>query len=391
MLPASRRAEAMAAADVDLIIARAPEHVLYLTGHWPVTGPACALATRDELALIFPAGELYWVPAGFAGKVVDYNVIHDETRLRAGEDALIELIPTVIGQLDAPRGLIGVDADVALVAPTIWAGETHVLSPAGRDQLAARLDRTLVDITPMLADLRAVKTDDELARIRTACNVAEAAIATALANLDENTTEAALAAAIEYHVHAESSATQRRRCFAAVMSGSRAATAGTHFNLSSDQPIPAAEPALIEMGVCVEGYWTDITRGFTLGPPSATAREQAAALEAIRGRALAQLAPGASLSSVDAAARAHAKELFGPARFHHPLGHGVGLRYHEPPILHPAADALATPGMVLALEPGVYEPKRGGLRIEDVYVVTDDGPVALSRAPSPPLALGGAP
>ena len=316
MLPSATRAEAMARAGFDLVIARTPEHVLYLSsGHWPVsTGPACALATADQLTLIVPEGELDWIPPGFGGAVRDFSVVHDEERLMGGEDALLEAIPTAIDELDVPGPAYGIDAGVDLVAPTVWSGKTRVLSALWRDRLIARLGRDIADATPMLAGLRAVKTATEVDRIRAACDVAESAVAAALAELDEGTTEAALAAAVEFHVHASSSGEQRRRCYAAVMSGPQAANAGTHFNVSSDRPMLPGRPALIEVGVCVEGYWADITRGFTLGEPAADARDWALALEAIRAAALDCLVPGATLAHVARLARDRADELLGDAR-----------------------------------------------------------------------------
>jgi Xaa-Pro aminopeptidase len=148
--------------------------------------------------------------------------------------------------------------------------------------------------------------------------------------------------------------------------------------VAGDRPVGPGETVIVDAGAVVDGYCSDCTRTFATGPlPDELARAyavclagQQAGLEAARA--------GAAARDVDAAARDRiAVDGLGEA-FGHGLGHGVGLLAHEAPALRPeSADTLAA-GNVVTIEPGIYLPGRGGIRIEDLVVVTDDGPEVLT-------------
>jgi Xaa-Pro aminopeptidase len=89
--------------------------------------------------------------------------------------------------------------------------------------------------------------------------------------------------------------------------------------------------------------------------------------------AIAAIKPGAGARDVDAIARSHIEKMGFKDRFGHGLGHGVGLAVHERPRLSPLSDAVLEPGMVCTVEPGIYLPDWGGVRLENMIVVTDDG------------------
>jgi Xaa-Pro aminopeptidase len=135
---------------------------------------------------------------------------------------------------------------------------------------------------------------------------------------------------------------------------------------------------LLDFGARVDGYCSDLTRVFFFDSiPGLWRRRLEAVLEAQRA-GLAALAPGATCAGVDRAAR----EALAPAEreaFTHALGHGVGLAVHEAPRLSRASEEILRPGMVVTVEPGLYYPRRGGLRIEDMALVTETGARRLSR------------
>jgi len=130
---------------------------------------------------------------------------------------------------------------------------------------------------------------------------------------------------------------------------------------------------LIDMGAKVDGYCSDMTRTF-LGPqaPDEMVRVHRAVLDAVEA-ALAAIRPGVPCKDVDRAAREVLEQHGYGERFIHSTGHGVGLEIHEGPTLAPSSEGLLEAGHVVTIEPGVYLPGVGGVRVEDFVVVTDGG------------------
>jgi len=138
---------------------------------------------------------------------------------------------------------------------------------------------------------------------------------------------------------------------------------------------------ILDWGATVEGYISDLTRTFAIGPvePEMQRIHTLVAEANAAGRAAA--GPGVACRAVDAAARGGIEAAgYGPA-FLHRTGHGIGLEAHEAPYLRADNDALLRPGMTFTVEPGIYLPGRGGARVEDNVVVTEDGAETLSSLP----------
>jgi Xaa-Pro aminopeptidase len=150
---------------------------------------------------------------------------------------------------------------------------------------------------------------------------------------------------------------------------------------ATDRTLHAGELVTIDFGAMWNGYCSDCTRTVVLGhADERQSRVYGVVLEALRS-SLAMIRPGVVCREVDARARAViAASGFGDA-FGHSLGHGVGLDVHEGPRLSPQEDAALEPGMVLTVEPGIYLPGWGGVRVEELVVVTEDGCRVLTRAP----------
>jgi Xaa-Pro dipeptidase len=146
----------------------------------------------------------------------------------------------------------------------------------------------------------------------------------------------------------------------------------------SDRPIGAGETIVVDCGATVGGYVADITRTFAIG---ALEPELARVYEAVRvaneaGRAAA--GPGVPAEEVDRAARAVIEEAGYGEYFFHRTGHGLGLEVHEPPYIVAGNERSLEPGMTFTVEPGVYLPGRGGVRIEDDVVVTSGGAESMT-------------
>jgi Xaa-Pro aminopeptidase len=143
------------------------------------------------------------------------------------------------------------------------------------------------------------------------------------------------------------------------------------------------EPIVIDVGACVDGYVSDMTRTICLGKPTARFRNVYDIVLTAQMAALAAIKAGADCKAVDAVARDIITRAGYGSKFGHGLGHGVGLQVHEQPRMSPliAGPRPLVAGNVVSVEPGVYLPGWGGVRIEDLVVVTENGLRNLSGSP----------
>jgi Xaa-Pro aminopeptidase len=155
-----------------------------------------------------------------------------------------------------------------------------------------------------------------------------------------------------------------------------------------ERRIEVGETVVVDAGCRVNGYCSDCTRTFVTGSLPAeldeaydvTLRAQLASLEAV--------VPGADAKAVDRVARGIIEEAGFGEQFGHGLGHGVGLEVHEAPWLHPERESTLAAGNVVTVEPGVYLPGLGGVRIEDLVIVSDDGPEVLTTFAKERVVVG---
>jgi Xaa-Pro aminopeptidase len=150
---------------------------------------------------------------------------------------------------------------------------------------------------------------------------------------------------------------------------------------ASDRVLERGDMIVIDFGAQSGGYNSDTTRTLVLGKPDA---EQLRVLHAVReaqNASLEMMKPGVPADSIDRKARQVAAELAGPDHaFGHGLGHGIGLMVHERPFLSVSDHTVLQPGMVITNEPGVYVPGWGGVRLEEMVLITEDGPQVISPA-----------
>ena len=224
--------------------------------------------------------------------------------------------------------------------------------------------------------LRLKKIPEEVQRIRKAQALAEEALAHALTLLRPGVEEREVALEIEFFL--------RRRgaegvAFPPIVaSGARGAL--PHAG-ASEKRLTAGELITLDLGAKVAGYHSDMTRTFALGKPSPEMRRVYQAVLAALEAALENLKPGRTGKEVDALARETLKRHGLDRHFVHSLGHGVGLAVHEGPSLSPYTEEVLEPGMVVTVEPGVYLPGVGGVRIEELVLLTEEGIELLSRFP----------
>jgi Xaa-Pro aminopeptidase len=234
--------------------------------------------------------------------------------------------------------------------------------------------------------LRMVKDAGEVARMERAAAIADEALAAVLPRLaavgarsrsDRELTESQFAAALDHAMRergAEESAFET-----IVASGQNSAK--PHARPGS-RPIQPGDPVVVDFGAVFDGYRSDMTRTFCVGgAPSGDLATVFDVLEEAQRVGVLSVRPGVAAGSVDEACRDVIAAAGWADRFEHGTGHGVGLDIHEGPSVGPGATAILLPGTVLTVEPGVYLPETGGVRIEDTLVVTQNGSRSLTRFP----------
>ena len=249
--------------------------------------------------------------------------------------------------------------------------EADHVTVAGHEALSAD-GTSLVPAKGVVVGLRAVKDSEELDAVRRAADSAERAYRRLALEAVVGRTEAELAWTMERLLHEEGSEAPAFPVI--VASGPNAALPHHH---PGGRRIEAGETVIVDAGAQVDGYCSDCTRTFATGPLPDDLERAYALCRSAQENALAAARAGASGRSLDAIAR---EEIDGSglATLAHGLGHGVGLEVHERPVLRPTSDDTLEAGNVVTVEPGVYLAGRGGVRIEDLVVVGEDGVEVLT-------------
>jgi len=224
--------------------------------------------------------------------------------------------------------------------------------------------------------LRQCKDADELACICQAADYNATALGSIRDLLTAGSRECDIALALEIALRQQGG--EDKAFDFIVASGDRGALP---HGIASQRQIRAGELLTIDFGTRYHGYYSDETVTFAVGPVADSLRRLHDVVLEAHDRAIAAVGPGCPLRDIDAVARDYiAAQGYGEF-FGHGLGHGVGLEIHEWPRVSPQSKVLAETGMVFTIEPGIYLPGTGGVRIEDIVAVTDDGCRVLTRVP----------
>jgi Xaa-Pro aminopeptidase len=240
-----------------------------------------------------------------------------------------------------------------------------------RDLLPDRIE--LAPAGGLVERIRAVKEPEEVQRIRTAAQLADAAFERIIRDGLIGRTEREVAVALEHDMRERGA---RRPSFDSIVA------AGPHGALPHaqprDVPIRAGELVVIDWGAELDGYCSDCTRTTSAGEPSEEARAVYELVLSAQLAGLKDVRAGRGGRDVDSVARRLIEAGGYGENFGHGLGHGVGIEVHEAPRLSQRSDDILAPGNVVTVEPGVYLPGRFGVRIEDLVVVTEDGSDVLN-------------
>ena len=255
--------------------------------------------------------------------------------------------------------------------------EADSMTVAVRDHLAKELPKLEMKSTSGLVEkLREIKDADEVAAVREAVRHAEKAFAVLRASLRPDRTEKELADELEHQMRGFGA---RGPAFPSIVAvGPRAALPHARPNHT---PVRAGDLLLVDWGADAGPYKSDLTRVLVTGRISTKLERIYRVVLTAQAKAIAAIRPGVPLSDVDRAARQVIEDAGFGRYFGHGLGHGVGMQIHEAPRMSPKAVGHLRSGMVITVEPGVYLPGWGGVRIEDDVLVTRTGHEVLTSVP----------
>ena len=262
---------------------------------------------------------------------------------------------------------------IGVSGATIGVEGLHMRFFEGEAIRAAAPSARVVDASEALAGLRLHKDADEIAALRQAIEISEAALAATFAEVNVGMSEIEAAAILEGHIFAL---------------GGEGLSFGTILHAGANTPLPHlgpldyriqhGDPLIVDFGATVDGYCADITRTVFVGAVSDEQREFYALVQAANEAGRAAAAPGVPCEAVDIAARQVFIDAGCAHLIRHRTGHGIGLEAHEAPYMVVGNKRLLEPGMVFTVEPGIYRAGEIGVRIEDNILITEDGAESLT-------------
>ncbi|WP_411803013.1 M24 family metallopeptidase [Bacillus sonorensis] len=255
--------------------------------------------------------------------------------------------------------------------------EKEAISLSRADMLRAVTNGAeLVSAEEKLNELRVVKDEQEIAILREAAKLADYGVEAGAAALKEGVAEIEVVAKIEYEL--KKKGIQGMSFSTMVLFGEKSGQ--PHGNPGS-RTLKAGDFVLFDLGVIIDGYCSDITRTLVYKNASDRQKEIYETVLQAETAALEMSRPGVRIGDLDLKARGMIEKAGYGDYFPHRLGHGLGISTHEYPSMSHNNDALLKEGMVYTIEPGIYVPEIGGVRIEDDVLVTADGAEALTRYP----------
>jgi Xaa-Pro aminopeptidase len=367
--------------EFDALVVRAPDNVLYLTNFWGMKGYDAVVFPRegDPVLICLDASE---ADAGRTAWTTEVRLFHGYDPNDPRPPGLRAL--DLARQLASGYETVAIELGLGTQAADRMVGEPTTFPKAWFDAFPEA-----TDATPLLSAARALKTDQELERMRLANEIAAGAMEAVRDAIRPGMTESALGAMWNGWVHEHGTGwdggkVELAHGFSLVWTGEGIRT----FTATGSRPVEQGTPTLFEIWVVADGYWCDHTKNLVVGELEPRYAELERGLTDVYRAAVEFARPGASLAELDSSVRAGLAEIGYPGQPTHPICHGVGARAHEPPYAHQAGGGTIDAGMVLAIEPGVYWPEGGGLRVEDNFLVADGGAEKLCSFPDGIVSAG---
>lgn len=339
---------------LDALVISTPMNVRWLTGFTGSHG--LVLISADSLVLFTDGRYAHQAPSELTAAGLDPQVV-------VGADAL---------------------ADVAAAAPVVGrlGLEADEITWADQRRFGAMVHAELVAVSGALLGLRATKDRGELARVRAAAAVTDATLADVLPMLSDRATEREVALALDSGMRLRGATSSAYETI--VASGPNGALPHAR---PTDRVIAQGDLVVIDVGSVVDGYRSDMTRSFVVGRPTQEQRRQLDVVRESQARGVAAVRAGVEARTVDRVCRDVIAAADWAAQFSHGTGHGVGLDIHEEPRINARSSDILETGMLVTVEPGVYIEGRGGVRWEDLLLVTPTGSEVLTKSPKSPEIL----
>ena len=342
--------------DIDTLLVSTEENRRYLSGF---TGEdsqcdesaGALLITADEL--ILATDSRYDLQA--ANEAHRFNIV-------CYREGLAKSLPEILKQLDSKR--------LGFESVRISVKQFHEFEKLFSSE---NLDTELVPTENMVEQLRKIKTEDEIEKTRQALSLAEKAFERVLLKIEPGMTEKKIAWLLEMEMRESGAETLSFPSI--VASGPNSALPHA---IPGDRKWVEGEPLLFDWGARLNGYCSDTSRTLFLGQPDSTFQNVFETVVEAQKKAIAAIRDGVSTKAVDRIARDHIEDSGFKGKFGHGLGHGTGLAVHEEPRLSPLKDTVLKTGMLVTVEPGIYLPDWGGVRVENQVVVRDEGAEVLN-------------
>jgi Xaa-Pro aminopeptidase len=348
-----RLRQAFAGAGCDALLVTRLVNIRYLTGF---TGSAALLLVRPD-DLVFVTDGRYRDQSA-----LELGQAGVEARIRIGLTAGSQ--KEYLQEETAGLALLGLEA-----SSVSWAAQRRY----GNDWFP---DAELVATEGLIEELRKVKDAGEVERMAEAARIADEALARVRHRLAEGPTEEEFALELDFEMRRGGAAGPSFETI--VASGPNGAKP---HHRPSGRRIEHGELVVVDFGAIVDGYCSDMTRTLCVGEPaSATARRMVDVVAESQQAGVDAVRAGAEGKAVDGVCREIIAEAGWAEAFLHSTGHGVGLDIHEAPTVSTSSTDTLVAGHVVTVEPGVYLPEHGGVRIEDTMVVTDEGCTVLTNA-----------
>lgn len=378
----SRLVKAMRRHRLDALVCCTASDVLLLTGYWPVMANSLAVLTAEGgCVLVVPEDE-----GELAGQHTDDPKIgfapETLTCLEPLFDSLREPLRHALKQVGVRQGCVGIRQQVT-EQPS-----SYVVGSSFHQTLRNLLETVAPEISlepcdELLESERDAKTPHELRRIDRAVTIAQAGFDRVPEVLAPGLTEMEVAARVQMAFDVTPAAKEVQRSYGSFycMSGPNSAKAYAAYALTRQRRLEQGDLVMIHANTCADGFWTDITRTFTVGPPDARQQEIHGAIMAARAAGLKSIVPGVPAKQVDHAVRSVMEQRgFGKA-FKHATGHGVGFAAANGaghPRIHPLSPDVLQEGSTFNLEPAAYFEGYGGMRHCDMVAVTAKGARVLT-------------
>lgn len=354
----------LAQRDVEAAVVTRLVNIRYLSGF---TGSNAALVVREN-------GSDLLVTDGRYG---------DQARSEAPDLELHVDYPARTG-VRLPVAVHAVNGLVATGESRVAFEDHDVTVAQHRGMTEAAPDTELVSLSRGVEELRVVKDEVEIAALRKACAISDEALADLLPSVREGLTERDLARKLD---------AKMREHGADAPSFPTIVASGPHSAIPHHQPtdrlLERGDLVKIDFGARCGGYHADETRTFVVGVAAGWQKEVYELVLAAQQAGKEAIVPGVAVRDVDAASRQVITDAGYGEHFTHGLGHGVGLEIHEDPFMGYSATATLASRVPVTVEPGVYLPGRGGVRVEDTVLVGADGAESLTRTDRELTVLGG--